>query len=453
MTKKKKGSELIAEAYDQSADTIQQATAQLADAQRQAEVQRQADQQAAEDARQSAENSIQEQYRQRAGQVNDFYDLINNKSEKDVQQEQAEAAAQQKADTDAAKWAGVTELVSSVANLVGVGAGNAVSQQYRQYSQDWMRKADMDAREHRARIQNLRERQRQVQMHMNQMRLADAQRELAAATARNDANYNRAINEAAQRYKGSLAPAQLEYEAAAKAAEQRQKGVETASRVALQEEAHDLQRRAQNISAQNHKDALAAKMEAQGYDNVGGHWVPNADKMKTIAAAKGKKGSSSGSKGVSYEVVIDGSKAKVNMDKETFSESVLSGVEEIKKDLMAKANMPEGATWDDFVNLSQMKRIKDANGKRIDNPLCGVDDELIAALEHTGDDKSDLETIKRYVREHKSDFPNFNAHLVFMSDQGANYDDEAAEYANSDVVSPAANNDASSKPSWDIYPD
>lgn len=70
----------------------------------------------------------------------------------------------------AAKMTGFAEFGSALANLLGVAEGNAVSQTYKQYSQDWMRKADADAREHRNRIADLRKRQRDTELKMAQLR-------------------------------------------------------------------------------------------------------------------------------------------------------------------------------------------------------------------------------------------------------------------------------------------
>ena len=84
-----------------------------------------------------------------------------------------EDAAQTKADRRATTWTGVTELAASIANLIGVGGFGAVHQQYRPQSMDWMKKADEDAKYRRSRIDNIRERQKAVQMHLDQLKAAD----------------------------------------------------------------------------------------------------------------------------------------------------------------------------------------------------------------------------------------------------------------------------------------
>lgn len=89
----------------------------------------------------------------------------------------------EKANDRAATWTGLTELAASVANLIGVGEGNAVSQQYHSFSQDWMRKADADIKEHRSKLDDLRNRQRAIRQQYDTLELQMA-KERAAATAR-----------------------------------------------------------------------------------------------------------------------------------------------------------------------------------------------------------------------------------------------------------------------------
>ena len=131
---------------------------------------------------------------------------------------QKEAKQQVDADRKAAKWTGLTELAASIANLVGVGQG-AVSQNYRQYSQDWMQKADRDMHYHRARIDNLKERQRALQQRQQQIKLQNnltlAQMQAAARKESTDAQQRLAEQQAAHarniaglQYKGTQAAAE-----------------------------------------------------------------------------------------------------------------------------------------------------------------------------------------------------------------------------------------------------
>lgn len=71
--------------------------------------------------------------------------------------EKAEADAQQKRDYNSAKWSGLTELASSLANLVGVANGASHQTIRTTYSQDWMRQADANRKEYKARLDRIKD--------------------------------------------------------------------------------------------------------------------------------------------------------------------------------------------------------------------------------------------------------------------------------------------------------
>lgn len=114
----------------------------------------------------------------------------------DLNNAQAEGDQEVKNDLAAARWTGLTELASSIANMVGVGQGNAVSQQYAPQSMNWMQKADRDMKAQRSRIDNLRQRQRETEVKMQQLRsqsalnMAKVQKDVMAQSAL--AEYRRA---------------------------------------------------------------------------------------------------------------------------------------------------------------------------------------------------------------------------------------------------------------------
>lgn len=114
----------------------------------------------------------------------------------DLNAAQAEGDQEIKNDLRSARWTGLTELASSIANMVGVGQGNAVSQQYAPQSQNWMAKADRDMKAQRSRIDNLRQRQRETELKMQQLRsqgalnMAKVQKDVMAQSAL--AEYRRA---------------------------------------------------------------------------------------------------------------------------------------------------------------------------------------------------------------------------------------------------------------------
>lgn len=121
----------------------------------------------------------------------------------ELDQAQREANQEVKADLNAARWTGLTELASSIANMIGVGAGNAVSQQITPQSQNWMAKADRDMKANRSRIDNLRQRLRENELKMNQIR---TQGSLAVAKAGLEAEQ--------QKWLTAYRKAQVEYEQA-----------------------------------------------------------------------------------------------------------------------------------------------------------------------------------------------------------------------------------------------
>ena len=112
--------------------------------------------------RKALENAYQEQDKSFADYLQGIKD--------DYEREKAEGDKRINDAKRAARWTGATELASTIANLIGVGAGNAVSQQYKSVSQDWMRKADADAKEHRNRLSDLRQRQRETEMKIRQLK-------------------------------------------------------------------------------------------------------------------------------------------------------------------------------------------------------------------------------------------------------------------------------------------
>ena len=122
--------------------------------------------QAPDNARQSLFDSYQQQY-------NSFADIINAYSN-DLKKSQQESEAAQKADVQAARWSNATELAASIANLIGVGQGNAVSQQYSNPSVDWMSKAQEEMHQRRSRMDDVRERQRAMQLQMARLRGEEA---------------------------------------------------------------------------------------------------------------------------------------------------------------------------------------------------------------------------------------------------------------------------------------
>lgn len=101
-----------------------------------------------------------------------FADIVG-----DIKREHDEAKAaaqlQNRTNYNSAVFTGATEFASAIANLFGVGAG-ASNQQFKTYSQDWMRKAEADSRENRSRIEAARNRERAARLEQIQMKVRQA---------------------------------------------------------------------------------------------------------------------------------------------------------------------------------------------------------------------------------------------------------------------------------------
>ena len=182
---------------------------------------------AANKARQDAYNSAMAAYQQRMNEgYTQFGDIIRAEKER-ADAAARDALAQRKAEQSAARWTGAAELASSIANLIGVGGYNAVSQQYKPYSQDWMRRADENWKANRARFDNLRDRQRALQQQLIQLRMGDAGTALNMATKQADMGYQHGTTAAQAKYQTQSAPLTIKYQTDEKANAARAQGANT----------------------------------------------------------------------------------------------------------------------------------------------------------------------------------------------------------------------------------
>ena len=198
-----------------------------------------------------------------------------------LKEAQQEGEAQVEADNRAARWTSAAELAASIANMIGVGSFGAVNQQYKSYSQDWMKKAEQDIREHRSRMDNLNERLRAQKQKLDALKLGNAQA-LEGLRMRANNNYND--------MRASIANAGMR--GAEKAAE-----VESAGRQAAAATAYSVEKDAASAAMQqsrmNQEDRhFNARMAAQGLNPDGSI---NPTLYSQIAAmenaAKGRSGS------------------------------------------------------------------------------------------------------------------------------------------------------------------
>lgn len=348
------------------ADQTIQSSEAVAQALEQAGQQQLAEMDTAQNERLKAQNAAQQLYQQRMNEgYTAFADIIadNNRRIAEADQEAQQRIA---ADQKAAKWTGATELAAAIANLVGVGAGNAVSQQYRSHTQDWIQKADADRREHQNRVDNLRDRQRALQQQLAQLKMGDAGQALQLARQQADQNYKDRMDRSQVATNTILQPAQQRAQGAVQAATVENQG-------ALQGAQLDLQRRSQDLQAAR------------------------------------SSGSGSGS-GTPYEFVVDGRRIPVKMAKETYDSGVRRGREEIRKDIMAEAGWD--GDWNGFVEQTTAGRKKRKKSGGAD--YSGYAD-IVNALNGSGEIDENNEAIKDYIESHKSQMNNFNRYMIGLA--------------------------------------
>lgn len=240
-----------------------------------AETQRQVDAlQQAQQERVQAQNEAQRIWQQRMDEgVQSSADLLAG-YKRDIDTARAEMQQQVAQDQKAAEYTGFAELGSAIANLIGVGGHNAVSQQHKVYSQDWMKKADQDRREHRNRIDNLRERQRAVEQQINQLKLGNA-----------NAVFSNAMQRAEQRAQDRAALEQAKWNAVMSPLQYRQQAEDKAAQTALQgayQAGHLAQGEAQLEERRRENEAT---MRSKGFNADG---TPNETYMKQISANSSK---------------------------------------------------------------------------------------------------------------------------------------------------------------------
>lgn len=380
---KKKYSEEVQNAYDAYGSEVQSAGQDLANGMTAAGQQQIADMEAANKAYNDANNAAIEANRQRSdAAIGSFADMVEGYAQ-NIRNAEAESAAQVAADQRAARWTGATELASSIANLIAVGGHNAVSQQYKPYSQDWMRKADMDARMNRARIDNLRERQRAMQGQLANMRMNDAARALELARADAKARYDQGLALSQARYNTTVNPLVQAGKTAEEVGKINAQGAAQAANIGLHE-------RQLAQSAAQHAAQLA---ETKRYH----------DEQVAIQKAKATKGSGSGKSGLNnYDITVDGKRYTVSMNDTTFKTAVRNGKTDLKKDI---AKMAGAESWDDFRRLvSSDKATRDKYYN------------ILSAIEQGGDDNDRV--IEDFISENRDELNEFNSHIMRVANSG-----------------------------------
>lgn len=390
---------------------------------------------AAQAAQAAADNAANESYNNvMAKYNNDFAAMVQGESDR-IRAEQQQAQQQLKASQNAAKYSGLTELAASVANLIGVGAGNAVSQQYRQYSQDWMRKADQDMREHRLRMDNIRARQNALKQQQLQIQMGQAGQALENARRQADRDFQNNITLAGARRDAAYAPVQARQQAQKEADELAMRGLQTAASQANQEDA-----RAQGwarIEDARKNDELSRLAAGFVPDGKGGYtYDPEGAAKKlgvkdlTQVTKKSSSGGSDNPVGYNYPVTIDGQQVTLQFkNKESRDNALKTGIGDLRKDMANEAAqrlrtvgypVSGDLDWDKLVRLAEQKKLE-VKGQNIDNPLYGWEPATIQALQGSGDNDMDYDIIEDYFNRNSQRLNNFNRYLYRASDAQKQY--------------------------------
>lgn len=396
---KKKYSEEVQNAYDAYGSEVQSAGQALTEGMTAAGQQQIADMEAANKAYNDANNAAIEANRQRSdAAIGSFADMVEGYAQ-NIRNAEAESAAQVAADQRAARWTGATELASSIANLIAVGGHNAVSQQYKPYSQDWMRKADQDARLNRARIDNLRERQRAMQGQLANMRMNDAARALELARADAKARYDQGLALSQARYNTTVNPLVQAGKTAEEVGKINAQGAAQAANIGL----HERQLAQQAAHQQAQLD------ETRRYHD------------EQITTARMKAAGNSDKNNMSILVNLDGQDVTLNIPKENYAAALERGVPDLREDVLAMAKKQgfKGDTWEDLVaangrsGMSKKELKKAGGGEQYEGDLSGI----ISIIENQPDayTEEDLKQINNFLKGSYKSTQKFNEHLSKVS--------------------------------------
>lgn len=267
-TKKNIG-EQITDIYSEYSDAYKANAQQQADALKLANDEFLASQEAAELQRQQQAAATNNKIQDLLNQGYSAQEAMYKASQDRIAKAEAEDVTKYKADLNAAKYSGLTELAASVANMIGVGGHNAANQQYRQYSLDWMRKADQDMHLRRARIDNLRERQRALQQHLSQLKQQNGLTILQQQAAEDAARAKYAQDRNAMVRDAAIAQAKIIGDANDKAADARLKGQAAGIEAAEQQRQFNARMGEQAASRKMHENQFAAQMRAKGLNANG----------------------------------------------------------------------------------------------------------------------------------------------------------------------------------------
>lgn len=355
-------------------------------------------------------------------------EAIIKEGEARLQREREIAQAEYLASQKAASVSGLTHLATSLGNLIGVGFFNAPHSNYENPSIDWMRKADQDKQIARQRMDNLRDRQRQLQQHQLElkMNIANQAYGMDSALAGQDLEFRRGIANVG--YQTAKDVAGIRSQAEMQAIEAGLQGTTAKVNADLQDAQMAQNERHFNaqMAAQDkhYRDQTNAQLARSGYQlDEDGNIVPiiNPVTGQPVGPVSSRSGSGSGgsTSGNNYPVTVDGQKIVLGMNTETYNSAIQSGKKAIQQDVMDAAGFK--GTWDEFVEAASSDKIKNPEGRgKIANPLNAYSD-IIAALNYNGRDQDEAKSmnaiLEDYVARNSDATNNFNKHLVDVSNR------------------------------------
>ena len=150
---------------------------------------------AAEKQRQADYNKLYGTVQENINSGMSAYDSIIKSGEDRLKKVEEEDARLRDVAQKKVSWSSAAELGANLINMFSVGAG-ATNQQYKSYSEDWRREADQKARERRARMDNIRERQKALNMQRIQLQMTGNDKLAQMQAGENAARYQNAMDRA-----------------------------------------------------------------------------------------------------------------------------------------------------------------------------------------------------------------------------------------------------------------
>ena len=231
---------------------------------------------------------------------NGLFGQAYKERQQELLEAQAEDARRKKTDYNTARWTGLTEVAASILNAIGVGNG-ASNQVIHPYSQDWMKKADADAKERRSRIDRIRENLAAQKERLAQGRL---QGTLALAGADRD-KLNQILqmrgNLSSAQYKAAMDILGMGYQNDMARANAGAQGALQGISLGMQEENRRTAQAHQAAALAQRDRQFNAQMAAKGFNPDGS---VNPEYMSRIATAGGSSSSSSSGSGSSSDIVV-----------------------------------------------------------------------------------------------------------------------------------------------------